>query len=88
MTKPTKLQEILIKYTTYLKRAMGGRQVGGEELDETQLEQAISDLITGALPEEENPDQYSHIVSYQQAIGYNQALKDIKFNLKQRGIGE
>jgi len=79
MAKETKLREILAEYKI-------GFQVSPDiDINEhlASYEAAISDLVIEALPEEqENPigDQYY--------VGYNQALRDIKANLKQRGIGE
>lgn len=50
--------------------------------------QAIQDLVLGALPENKVIKPRQTGTKSLVALGYNQALGEIKANLKQLGIGE
>lgn len=46
------IDKILWRFATYMKRAMGGRQVGGEEYDHDHAKAAIEKLILEARIDE------------------------------------
>lgn len=57
------------KFAVYMKRRMGGRQIGGSELNEHEVIDAILDTLLSALPEDNKPTVIN---------SYNVAIRDVK----------
>ena len=51
-TSDEEIEAILINFATWMKRNMGGRQVGGKELTQEKARQAIATLLVKARTNE------------------------------------
>ena len=85
-TKPTKLQEILERTYRYFNGVSTWNLE--DRISEALIadSQAIQDLVLGALPEELPADSEEFTPAF--IAGRNRTIREIKANLKQRGIGE